>query len=811
LYFARDSSLGFIIQVEPDIKEQSTKYKALDSDGASRSYIELFPPFKFMNTHRHPKNCLGLRAAMIALLACVLSVSIAQAQKAKQGGAAKAAAQAASSRAGVPDEVVLQLVRAEDERRWGAEIAALFSDKRAAVRERAALAAGRIGDERAVSSLSILISNDKSAAVRAMAAFALGETESMTAAEPLLAALRRGDEAGQVRARVVEALGKVGAALPETETERRRVIGEAILNALSLEAQPGMKRQREVVLKGLTATLRVHPANAGAVLAQFLTDADARIRADAGNALTRLKAKEGGEQLRAMLMGEIDPVARANAARALGAAENKDAFEVLLARSSSDADERVRVSSLRALGALKDTRGVAPLITRGAALLTAYRAAKARGVTHPSELNELLEVATALGRILPNTGDARAIEWLRELRDAQEAIDAETEIAFARIAPSAYLRERPFNKLADEATRVWLFADWHRASSLAQGLNEIAGITGEAAGNSVIGLQADAQLVLRAMLDDARLNALAAPDVLRALAALKPTDLGELMRKQMSAKDFIVRATAAELLGAMPPDETNATSLIEALPVAMKDEMNDAALSILDALAKQKTARANDAIKSALESPDYLLRRRAVALLKEMDAGDFSTRIATVATRNTLADYTRALARRNGRTRAVVKTEKGEFTIELLPDDAPLTVDNFVQLARRGYFNGITFHRVVPNFVIQGGDPRGDGNGGPGYQIRCEINEVEYARGAVGMALSGKDTGGSQWFVTHSPQPHLDGGYTVFGTVAEKDMPIVDGIARGDKIINITIQEGARPSSKQSSPADEAQKRRKKH
>lgn len=746
--------------------------------------------------------------SLCVLFVCALAAAVCPAQKKQPSGAGKAAG--ASSRAGVPDELLLQIVRAEDERRWSAELAGLFSDKRAAVRVRAALAAGRIGDERAVSSLSILLVNDKSAAVRAMAAFGLGETESPAAADPLLAALRRGgDDAASVRARVLEALGKVGAALPEQSAERKRAIGEAILNALSLEAQPGIKRQRDVVLKGLTAMLRVRPENGGAVIAQFLTDADARIRADAGNALTRLKAKEGGDQLRAMLMGETDPVARANAARALGAAENTAAFEVILARASSDADERVRVSSLRALASLKDTRAVAPLLARGAVLMTAYRAAKAKGVAHPAELNELLEVATALGRLLPNTGDARAIEWLRELREAQEGVDPETEIAFARIAPSAYLRERPLNKLADEATRIWLFADWRRASSLAQGLNEIAAITGEAAGNSVIGLQADAQLALRAMLDDARLPALAAPDVLRALAALKPNDLGELMRKQLGAQDFIVRATAAELLGGLPPDEANAGALIEALPLAMKDEMNDAALAILDALGKQKSGRANEALKTALDSTDYLLRRRAVALLKENEAGDFSTRIGAVAQRHTDADFTRSLARRNGRARALVKTEKGEFTIELLPDDAPLTVDNFVQLARRGYFNGITFHRVVPNFVIQGGDPRGDGNGGPGYQIRCEINEVEYGRGAVGMALSGKDTGGSQWFVTHSPQPHLDGGYTVFGTVAEKEMPVVDGIARGDKILSVTIMEGA--PAKQNKAADESQKRQKKH
>jgi cyclophilin family peptidyl-prolyl cis-trans isomerase len=134
-----------------------------------------------------------------------------------------------------------------------------------------------------------------------------------------------------------------------------------------------------------------------------------------------------------------------------------------------------------------------------------------------------------------------------------------------------------------------------------------------------------------------------------------------------------------------------------------------------------------------------------------------------------------------------VTTTKGSFTIELLPSEAPLTVDNFVKLAQRNYYRGITIHRVVPNFVIQDGDPRGDGNGGPGYQIRCEINEVPYDRAVLGMALSGKDTGGSQWFVTHAPQPHLDGGYTVFGRVTA-GMNVVDSIVRGDVVKSISIR-----------------------
>ncbi|HLR07062.1 MAG TPA: peptidylprolyl isomerase, partial [Pyrinomonadaceae bacterium] len=226
-----------------------------------------------------------------------------------------------------------------------------------------------------------------------------------------------------------------------------------------------------------------------------------------------------------------------------------------------------------------------------------------------------------------------------------------------------------------------------------------------------------------------------------------------------------------------------------ALPRAMQDkDLNDAALAILDALAKQKSEEANDAIKTALDSSDHLIRRRAAALLKANGAGDFSNRIGTVQTRNTQADYRRAIARIGRHVTATVVTSKGSFVIEFLPEDAPLTADNFIKLARKGFFNGQTIPRVVPNFVIQAGDPRGDTNGGPGYSIRCEINEVPYERAAVGMALSGKDTGGSQWFVTHSPQPHLDGGYTVFGRVI-RGMDVVDRIARGDIIRRVIVNE----------------------
>ncbi len=138
-----------------------------------------------------------------------------------------------------------------------------------------------------------------------------------------------------------------------------------------------------------------------------------------------------------------------------------------------------------------------------------------------------------------------------------------------------------------------------------------------------------------------------------------------------------------------------------------------------------------------------------------------------------------------GRTvNATINTVRGPIRLELFGADAPLTVSNFLSLARSGYYRNTRFHRVVPNFVVQDGDTRDDGNGGPGYTIRDEMNLRRYERGALGMALSGPDTGGSQYFITHSPQPHLDGHYTVFGRVVG-GYDALDKIVQGDLITQV--------------------------
>ncbi len=139
---------------------------------------------------------------------------------------------------------------------------------------------------------------------------------------------------------------------------------------------------------------------------------------------------------------------------------------------------------------------------------------------------------------------------------------------------------------------------------------------------------------------------------------------------------------------------------------------------------------------------------------------------------------------------AVINTDKGQMVLELYPNEAPGTVANFAKLANSGFYDGLTFHRVIPNFVIQGGCPKGDGTGGPGYTIKCETdnNPHKHIRGTLSMAHAGRDTGGSQFFICHSPQAHLDGVHTVFGQLVD-GFDVLDSIRPGDHMTKVEIHE----------------------
>ncbi|MBP2030712.1 peptidyl-prolyl cis-trans isomerase B (cyclophilin B) [Methanohalophilus levihalophilus] len=140
--------------------------------------------------------------------------------------------------------------------------------------------------------------------------------------------------------------------------------------------------------------------------------------------------------------------------------------------------------------------------------------------------------------------------------------------------------------------------------------------------------------------------------------------------------------------------------------------------------------------------------------------------------------------------KAIIETESGDIVLELFEKDAPKTVANFEKLIKQGFYNGLTFHRVISDFVIQGGCPKGDGTGGPGWTIKCETkgNPQKHGTGALSMAHAGKNTGGSQFFITHSPQPHLDGVHTVFGKVID-GMDVVHKVRQGDVMTRLRIEE----------------------
>ena len=137
---------------------------------------------------------------------------------------------------------------------------------------------------------------------------------------------------------------------------------------------------------------------------------------------------------------------------------------------------------------------------------------------------------------------------------------------------------------------------------------------------------------------------------------------------------------------------------------------------------------------------------------------------------------------------ATFDTSRGPIKIELYPDKAPLTVANFVNLAKRGFYDGLNFHRVIADFMIQGGCPEGSGRGGPGYRFEDETtNGVRHERGVLSMANAGPNTNGSQFFITHVPTPWLDGKHTVFGKVTE-GLDVVDAVKQGDLITKVTIE-----------------------
>jgi cyclophilin family peptidyl-prolyl cis-trans isomerase len=276
------------------------------------------------------------------------------------------------------------------------------------------------------------------------------------------------------------------------------------------------------------------------------------------------------------------------------------------------------------------------------------------------------------------------------------------------------------------------------------------------------------------------------------LVRLDTANIDFYMNEALNDNDYVPTVAALEVI--------KGNTLTEYLPVMgtmmsrggeIDVELRRAILDALDPFIKPLD---NDSVVlqiliDGVTDPSYVVRREAAAIYRNKLNEDRSTMVPPTRTYIDRGEIEDAIGRYEQDPSAVIVTNRGEIEIELLFDLAPLTVINFIDLAESKFYDGLTFHRVVPNFVIQGGDPRGDGWGGPAHYIRCEYSNSPFIRGSVGMATSGKDTGGSQFFIMHSAHPHLDARYTLFGHVIN-GMDVVDQIVRGDVIERIIIEEG---------------------
>jgi HEAT repeat protein/cyclophilin family peptidyl-prolyl cis-trans isomerase len=625
----------------------------------------------------------------------------------------------------------------------------LLGDQQARVRRRAALALGRVGLAEAVEPLAGLLT-DEEFEVRQMAAFALGLVGEAAARPALLATLN--DPELVVQGRAAEALGAIG---DRTDADAiaamvRRQVSAGVLDGLDPDDIGYPKAGGiEAVRLGVYALARLRAYDA---LASAILDGQGKPVSSwwpLAYALQRCGDDRATPAMMALLStpGRFTPSFAVRGLAAFKAVHAADALrEIVTDRTRHPA---IVIQSIRALSQLGD-RAAVPVLTR---MLSD------RTVTGALEL----EVMSAFG----NLADESDVDLLLELvSDPAPSVRATAFGALARVDPATFI-----------AALAGLDADpdWTVRVAVA---------------NALGGLSAERSIPrLNQMLQDRDRRVI--PAVLTALGATRSPGVDQVLLDRLRSDDFMVRASAANALAEMKAAGA-AGPLAQAYRASDGDSTYVARAAVLSALTRLDPAAARPVLEDALKDRDWAVRVRAAALLREQGATGLDQAIRPApASRVTEEAERQALATPQFSPHAFIDTDKGTVEIELAILDAPQTVGNFMSLARKGFFNGVAIHRVVPDFVMQDGDPRGDGEGGPGYSIRDEINQRPYLLGTVGMALDWEDTGGSQFFVTLSPQPHLDGRYTVFGHVVN-GMEVVDRLLPGDVVRRVRIWDGVK-------------------
>lgn len=616
------------------------------------------------------------------------------------------------------------------------------------LRRRAAIAIGRVGLPAGVEPLIARL-EDPDPDVRAMVAFSLGLLADRRAGDRLARAVAE-DADPRVRGRAADALGRIGDAQHAAAVAglaRGVMDGGALAAVADDELGYPLAPEIEAFRLAIYALVRLRAWDG---LAAAVLDGAGQPRSrwwPVAYALQRIEDPRAVPALRTLAQSPGADTA-AFAARGLGVQKDVGGVDRLLRLADPKTrPARVVAQAVRALGQIADPRAAAPLVAL----------ARARELDD----NVRLEAIVALGQI----GGKPALETIVDHVPASwPPLRAAAFRALAAVDPESFFTVLSGLDLdphwSVRAEQAGLFAGLDPARALPA-------------------------IRLRWADPDPRVRAAA----LTALAAVNAPDLGAQVAAALAAAEEGLRVAAIAVVAKQRGPDAPAV-LRAAYEKAKADTGFDARAAALEALAGIGGEVAKAALTEALTDREWAVRVKAIDLLRKLDPAMDVSAARPAPTRRPREAYGAAgLVAPPFSPQAFVDTSQGRIQIDLDVVNAPLTTEHFIGLARRGFFNGVALHRVVPNFVVQGGDPGGDGDGGPGVAIRDELSDLPYLRGTVGMALSWPDTAGSQFFVTHGPQPHLDGRYAIFGRVVE-GMEVVDRLRRWDVIERVVIWDG---------------------
>jgi cyclophilin family peptidyl-prolyl cis-trans isomerase/HEAT repeat protein len=630
-------------------------------------------------------------------------------------------------------EKMAGIIHDEDTRELTGRLKGYLKDDSVQVRERAALAVGRIGGQKSAELLFDLL-KDQSLDVASTAAFALGLTGAQGYSTKLL------NEAeglpGVVAANAVLSAGRLS---DSSEGEFTSQLTNFLHNG-----SPSVREATCYALyyaKGKSQALTL--------IDLLTTEQDTMVQRAALFTLARLGVGEASSTYFRFLP-DADPYMRSLAIRGLSASHAPETLP-LLAIGLNDVDLGVEAQAVTGLGARKTVEADNYIYRR----LPQVRDEKVE--------TEMID-ALQKGNYLP------AVDYV----NTQLAPGVSPNILASCLRFFATVQKDRAVNLLDSILLTRPNPRVRAACVEAYGLMEQPLVVPR-----VAGLFKDGSAQVRS----------AAFDV---LTSLDSSNLDYYVTTALSDSDMVLQSQAIDKI--REKKLTKYLPKLAALMAKPKDVDPDVRRSVIEAMPDLLDLMGKDSVllgilDAGLRDKEYVVKKSAAKVYQDKLHEDHWDKVAPATTRYTERDIRGALARYAVNPFAEVVTNRGKIRIELDFETAPLTVMNFISLAKSGFYNGLIFHRVVPNFVIQGGDPRGDGSGGPGYCIRCEYSEQPYDKGTVGIATSGKDTGGSQFFITLSPQPHLNARYTVFGQVTS-GMDVAEQIVRGDTIHQVSILEG---------------------